>query len=109
MRTGGQSSPSQSDLPKCSVHAFVHSGYLYSATSRNLLRDALSPAMAKKKCTRYSLGRFCMVLYKWPCTYFTYIAELGRVVDDIRLLLLLLFIHSFIHCRHLYSASSSGA
>ena len=31
---------------------FIHSGYLYSAPSRNLLRGALSPAMAKEKCLK---------------------------------------------------------
>jgi len=30
------------------IHSF-HSGYLYSAPSRNLLRGALSPATAKEK------------------------------------------------------------
>src|SRR6218665_583342 len=29
---------------------FIHCGYLYSATSRNLLRGALSPATSKEKC-----------------------------------------------------------
>ena len=33
---------------KCS--SFIHSGYLYSAPSRHLLRGALSPATAKEKC-----------------------------------------------------------
>ena len=32
--------------------SFIHSGYLYSALSRNLLRGALSPATAKEKCLR---------------------------------------------------------
>src|SRR6218665_893473 len=31
-------------------HSFIHSGYLYSAPSRNLLRGALSPATVKEKC-----------------------------------------------------------
>jgi len=31
------------------VHSFIHSGYLYSAPSKNLLRGALIPAMAKEK------------------------------------------------------------
>ena len=31
-------------------YSFIHSGYLYSAPSRNLLRGALSPATAKEKC-----------------------------------------------------------
>jgi len=38
-----------------SIHSFistVHSGYLYSAPSRNLLRGALSPAMVKEKCLK---------------------------------------------------------
>jgi len=30
--------------------SFIHSRYLYSAPSRNLLRVALSPATAKEKC-----------------------------------------------------------
>jgi len=32
------------------IHSFIHSGYLYSAPSRNLLRGALSPATVKEKC-----------------------------------------------------------
>ena len=31
------------------IHSFIHSGYLYSASSRNLLRGAPSPATAKQK------------------------------------------------------------
>ena len=31
------------------IHSFIHSGYLYSAPSRNLLRGALSPATVKEK------------------------------------------------------------
>src|SRR6218665_1783417 len=31
---------------------FIHSGYLYSAPSRNLLRGALSPATVKEKCLK---------------------------------------------------------
>src|SRR6218665_498181 len=31
---------------------FFHSGYLYSAPSRNLLRGALSPATVKEKCLK---------------------------------------------------------
>ena len=31
------------------IHSFIHSEYLYSAPSRNLLRGILSPAMAKEK------------------------------------------------------------
>ena len=34
------------------LNTFIHSGYLYSAPSRNLLWGALSPAMAKEKCLR---------------------------------------------------------
>src|SRR6218665_1250857 len=33
-------------------HSFIHSGYLYSAPSRNLLRGALSPATVKEKCLK---------------------------------------------------------
>src|SRR6218665_389810 len=33
-------------------HTFIHSGYLYSAPSRNLVRGARSPAMAKEKCLK---------------------------------------------------------
>src|SRR6218665_2849526 len=32
------------------IHSLIHSGYLYSAPLRNLLRGALSPATAKEKC-----------------------------------------------------------
>src|SRR6218665_1826740 len=32
--------------------SFIHSGYLYTALSRNLLRGALSPATAKEKCLK---------------------------------------------------------
>ena len=35
-----------------STHSFIHSGYLYSAPSRNLLRGALSPATVKEKCLK---------------------------------------------------------
>ena len=31
------------------VHSFIHSGHLYSASSRSLLRGAPSPATAKQK------------------------------------------------------------
>src|SRR6218665_1332102 len=34
------------------IHSFIHSGYLYSAPSRNLLRGALSPATVKEKCLK---------------------------------------------------------
>ena len=37
-------------LRDLAVHSFIHSGYLYSAFSKNLLRGALSPATAKEKC-----------------------------------------------------------
>jgi|SRR6218665_32468 len=33
-------------------NSFIHSGYLYSTTSRNLLRGVLSPATAKGKCLK---------------------------------------------------------
>src|SRR6218665_63937 len=32
--------------------SFIHSRYLYSAPSRNLLRGALSPATANEKCLK---------------------------------------------------------
>ena len=32
--------------------SFIHSGDLYSASSRNLLRGALSPATVKEKCLK---------------------------------------------------------
>src|SRR6218665_1743849 len=31
------------------IHSFIHSGYLYSSPSRNLLRGALGPATVKEK------------------------------------------------------------
>src|SRR6218665_2491553 len=34
------------------IPSFIHSGYLYSAPSRNLLRVALSPATVEKKCLK---------------------------------------------------------
>src|SRR6218665_2869678 len=34
------------------AYSFIHSGYLYSAPSRNLLRGILSPATARKKCLK---------------------------------------------------------
>jgi len=34
------------------LQSFIRSGYLYSASSRNLLRCALSPVTAKEKCLR---------------------------------------------------------
>ena len=34
------------------IHSFIHSGYLCSAPSRNLLRGALSPATVKEKCLK---------------------------------------------------------
>ena len=34
------------------IHSFIHSGYLYNAPSRNLLRGTLSPATAKEKCLK---------------------------------------------------------
>ena len=34
------------------ARSFIHSGYLYSAPSRNLLRGALSPATVKEKCLK---------------------------------------------------------
>src|SRR6218665_827135 len=34
------------------VHSFIHSGYFYSAPSRNLLRGALRPATVKEKCLK---------------------------------------------------------
>src|SRR6218665_2428512 len=39
-------------LPYSFIHSFIHSGYLYSAPSRNLLRGALSPATVKEKCLK---------------------------------------------------------
>jgi len=44
------------------VHSFIHSGYLYSAPSRNLLRGALSPAMVKEKCLKKLAERRHVVL-----------------------------------------------
>src|SRR6218665_610547 len=38
-------------------HSFIHSGYLYSAPSRNLLRCALSPATGKEKCLKKLVER----------------------------------------------------
>src|SRR6218665_2370928 len=40
------------DEPQPKSRRFIHSGYLYSAHSRNLLRGALSPATAKEKCLK---------------------------------------------------------
>src|SRR6218665_3909516 len=42
-------------------NSFIHSGYLYSAPSRNLLRGALSPATAKEKCTGQSIFDYLML------------------------------------------------
>src|SRR6218665_132651 len=44
------------------VHSFIHSGYLYSAPSRNLLRGALSPATVKEKCLKKLAERRHVVL-----------------------------------------------
>src|SRR6218665_2567005 len=43
-------------------HSFIHSGYLYSAPSRNLLRGALSPATVKEKCLKKLAERGHVVL-----------------------------------------------
>src|SRR6218665_1993470 len=40
----------------------IHSGYLYSGPSRNLLKSALSQAMAKDKCLKKLAERRCIVL-----------------------------------------------
>src|SRR6218665_938457 len=45
-----------------SIHSFIHSGYLYSAPSRNLLRGALSPATVKEKCLKKLAERRHVVL-----------------------------------------------
>src|SRR6218665_3853168 len=37
-------------------YSFIHSGYLYSAPSRNLLRGAPSPATVKEKCLKKLLA-----------------------------------------------------
>src|SRR6218665_3097819 len=48
----------RSRIKHSSVHtktldnSFIHTGYLYSAPSRNLLRGALIPATAKEKCLK---------------------------------------------------------
>src|SRR6218665_3910253 len=39
-------------LNQLKLCSFIHSGYLYSAPSRNLLRGALSPATVTEKCDR---------------------------------------------------------
>src|SRR6218665_2446108 len=44
------------------IHSFIHSGYLYSAPSRNLLRGALSPATVKEKCLKKLAERRHVVL-----------------------------------------------
>ena len=44
------------------MHSFIHSGYLYSALSRNLLRGALSPATVKEKCLKKLAERRHVVL-----------------------------------------------
>src|SRR6218665_2273100 len=44
------------------IHSFIHSGYLYSAPSRNLLRGALSPATVKEKCLKKLAERRDVVL-----------------------------------------------
>src|SRR6218665_3164896 len=43
-------------------HSFIHSGYLYSAPSRKLLRGALSPATVKEKCLKKLAERRHVVL-----------------------------------------------
>src|SRR6218665_216420 len=44
------------------VRSFIHSGYSYSAPSRNLLRGALSPATVKEKCLKKLAERRHVVL-----------------------------------------------
>src|SRR6218665_1175488 len=44
------------------IHSFIHSGYLYSTPSRNLLRGALSPATVKEKCLKKLAERRHVVL-----------------------------------------------
>ena len=44
------------------IHSFIHSGYLYSAPSGNLLRGALSPATVKEKCLQKLAERRHVVL-----------------------------------------------
>ena len=44
------------------IYSFIHSGYLYSAPSRNLLRGALSPATVKEKCLKKLAERRHVVL-----------------------------------------------
>jgi len=43
-------------------NSFIHSGYLYSAHSRNLLRGALSPVTVKEKCLKKLAERRHVVL-----------------------------------------------
>src|SRR6218665_3001003 len=51
-------------LPHHSIplHSFIHSGYLYSAPSRTLLRGDLSPATVKEKCLKKIADRRQIVL-----------------------------------------------
>src|SRR6218665_251359 len=44
------------------IHSFIHSGYLYRAPSRNLLRGALSPPTVKGKCLNKLAERRHVVL-----------------------------------------------
>ena len=44
------------------IHSFIHSGYLYSAPSRNLLKGALSQASVKEKCLKKLAERRHFVL-----------------------------------------------
>src|SRR6218665_690912 len=50
------------DTPVLNPHSFIHSGYFYSAPSRNLLRGALSPATVKEKCLKKLAERRHVVL-----------------------------------------------
>src|SRR6218665_23601 len=44
------------------ILSFIHSGYLYTAPSRNLLRGALSPATVKETCLKKLAERRHVVL-----------------------------------------------
>src|SRR6218665_2942865 len=57
-----EESEGENICPDDSLHSFIHSGYLYSAPSRNLLRGALSPARVKEKCLKKLAERRHVVL-----------------------------------------------
>src|SRR6218665_2940956 len=55
---------------------FIHSGYLHSASSRNLVRGALSPAAAKEKCLKNLAEKDTLL---WGSIHYTSVIVIGNL------------------------------